>query len=278
MCFLMRRYLIQSKSDQLTCSRFLLAQLHMDSLRDKTTAKLIKLALKWLPKGSEALESAYKEAVERIEAQDKGLQELAKRTLSWVILAKRPLRTSELQHALAIEIGEPEIDLENLTEVEEMISVCTGLVTVDEESDIIRLVHYTTQEYFERTWTSWIPNAQVDITMACVSYLSFDIFAVGFSTDRHEFEARLELNPLYDYAAQHWGHHALTASGDTEERILNFLGRASNVSCSGQVVMASRSNPRYYNRGPQRTAGIHFAAHFGLIEVMATLFKNGTQS
>jgi ankyrin repeat protein len=275
MCFLMRRYLIQSKSDQLTCSRFLLAQLHMDSLRDKTTAKLIKLALKRLPKGLEALDIAYKEAVERIEAQDKGLQELAKRTLSWVILAKRPLRTSELQHALAIEIGEPEIDLENLTEVEEIISVCTGLVTVDEESDIIRLVHYTTQEYFERTWESWFPNAQDDITKTCVTYLSFNTFAVGLCTNKNEFKARLGSNPLYCYAAKHWGHHASTASIETKESILHFLERDANLLSCNQARRANNRFSTCYRYDQLQMPGIHFAALYGLIEVMATLLKNG---
>ena len=45
----------------------------------------------------------------------------------------------------------PKLDEENLPEIEDMVSVCAGLVTIDEESNIIRLVHYTTQEYFERT-------------------------------------------------------------------------------------------------------------------------------
>jgi hypothetical protein len=38
-----------------------------------------------------------------------------------------------------------------------MVSVCAGLVTIDEESNIIRLVHHTTQEYFERSQNSPAP-------------------------------------------------------------------------------------------------------------------------
>jgi hypothetical protein len=64
---------------------------------------------------------------------------------------------SELQHALAVEVGEAELDEENLPEIEDIVSVCAGLVTIDEESGIIRLVHYTTQEYFERTQRQWFP-------------------------------------------------------------------------------------------------------------------------
>jgi hypothetical protein len=51
-----------------------------------------------------------------------------------------------------MELDETELDETNLPEIEDMISVCADLVTVDGESNIIRLVHYTTQEFFERTW------------------------------------------------------------------------------------------------------------------------------
>ena len=50
-----------------------------------------------------------------------------------------------------MEVGESNLDEDNLPEIEDMVSVCAGLVTIDEESNVIRLVHYITQEYFKRT-------------------------------------------------------------------------------------------------------------------------------
>lgn len=44
---------------------------------------------------------------------------------------KRPLTTIELQHGLAVKYGEPTFDKDNLTQVEDILSVCAGLVTVD---------------------------------------------------------------------------------------------------------------------------------------------------
>jgi hypothetical protein len=102
---------------------------------------------------------AYKEAMERIKHQPGDFPKLASMVLSWITFAKRPLTTSELQHALAVEIGASKLDEENLLDTEDMVSVCAGLVTIDEESDIIRLVHYTTQEYFEQTGTIRFPDA-----------------------------------------------------------------------------------------------------------------------
>ncbi|KAI9771508.1 MAG: hypothetical protein M1840_002128 [Geoglossum simile] len=148
----------------------------------------------------QVLAHAYEQAIERINEQKLGLKELAKQVLSWITCAKRPLNTVEFQHALAVEVGQRELDKENFTQIEDMVSVCAGLVTVDKESNIIRLVHYTTQEYFERTWTTWFPDPQTAITKICVTYLSFDTFETGFCPTGGEFRARLELNPLYDYA------------------------------------------------------------------------------
>jgi hypothetical protein len=135
--------------------------------------------LKKLPTGSEAYDHAYKDAMERIEGQLMDEEELAKQVLLWITCAKRPLTTSELEHALAVEPEESQLDEENLCRAEDMVTVCAGLVTIDEESGIIRLVHYTTQEYFERTQSQWFPQAESEITITCIIYLSFNVFESG---------------------------------------------------------------------------------------------------
>ena len=83
-----------------------------------------------------------------------GFRLLGRNILSWIICAKRPLTTYELQYALAVKAGDSKLDKDNLREIEDMVSVCAGLVTIDKDSNIVRLVHYTTQEYFERTKSS----------------------------------------------------------------------------------------------------------------------------
>jgi hypothetical protein len=59
---------------------------------------------------SKALDHAYTQAMERIGRQEPGFQKLAEQVLSWITCAKRPLTTMELRHALAVEIGESELD------------------------------------------------------------------------------------------------------------------------------------------------------------------------
>ncbi|RYP77344.1 hypothetical protein DL771_001139 [Monosporascus sp. 5C6A] len=131
--------------------RFLLAQLHLGSLAGKRSPTAIRKALTKLSTGSEAYDTAYREAMERIEGQLKDQGELAKQVLSWITCAKRPLTTTELQHALAVEEGNTELDEGNIPQIEDVVSVCAGLVTIDKESDIIR----DAKGNYNRTPLSW---------------------------------------------------------------------------------------------------------------------------
>jgi hypothetical protein len=53
-----------------------------------------------------------------------------------------------------------------------MVFVCAGLVTTDEGNGIVRLVHYTAHEYFERTRLPLSLAAENSITVACETHLS----------------------------------------------------------------------------------------------------------
>jgi hypothetical protein len=211
--------------------------------------------------------------MERINEQPARHQSLAIHALSWITCAKRPLNTVELQHALTVEPGDT--SLEDLLQIDDVVAVCAGLVTVDEESNIIRLVHYTTQEYFQQTWTTWFPDAQTNITKICVTYLCFDDFESGSCATDEEFAARLQLNALYEYAARNWGLHAREASGDLEQLILDFLQSEVSTFASSQAMMASKSYSWYGRYVPRQMTGVHLAAYFGLEDIMTTLLKNG---
>ena len=264
----------------LTSYRFLLAQLHLDSLKGKKSPKAIRAALNKLSTGSEAYDYAYKDAMERIEGQLPDEEELAKQVLSWITCAKRPLTTSELEHALAVEIGQSQFDEENLCQVEDMVSVCAGLVTVDEESGIIRLVHYTTQEYFERTQSDWFPDAEAEITTICATYLSYSGFEIGFCQTDDEFEERMRLHQLYNYATHNWGHHARKAS-TLNQVVVDFLNSKVKVEASSQGLLATKrysSDSNYSQKVPRQMTGLHLAAYFGVKEAMNALLKKGADA
>ena len=230
-------------------------------------------------KKHELLSSAYEEAMERINGQQKGFQLLAKNVLSWITCAKRPLTTRELQHAIAVEIDEPELDEDNLPEIKDIVSVCAGLVTIDEESKIIRLVHYTTQEYFNETRGKWFPNAQTNITTICITYLLFDEFESGICQSDNKFEQRLQSNKLYDYAAHNWGHHAREASTWCQEIVMEFLQKQPQFEASSQALLAEKlysSDTSYSQIFPKNMTGLHLAAYFGVEAVVPLLLATDT--
>jgi ankyrin repeat protein len=214
--------------------------------------------------------------------------------LGWITCAKRPLTTTELQHALGVEVSEAELDEENLPHVGDIVSVCAGLVTIDEESGIIRLVHYTTQQYFERTQRRWFPDALTNITLICVTYLSFDVFRSGFCQSDNKFEERLRSNQLYSYAARNWGHHArktLDLSQGvslekedkvkfevTSQAVVDFLIRTTKVEAASQALIVEErwSDIKGYSQGiPKQMTGLHLAAYFGIKVVVQLLLDQG---
>ena len=73
-----------------------------------------------MEKGEGGLDKAYDETVNRIENREQGIRELAKRTLFWIVYAKRPLTTEELRHALAVEAGTCRLDEKDLRLVEDI--------------------------------------------------------------------------------------------------------------------------------------------------------------
>ena len=281
-----------SRPKPLTLYRFLLAQLFFQSLRDKFTPKQITKALNRLRHQSSSadddqklalLRLVYDGAMERINGQMPGHQELAKHVLSWITCAKRPLTTTELQHAWAVRDSEDELDKDSLPEVEDMISVCAGLVTVDHDGGIIRLVHYTTQEYFEQTLDASFPNVHFEMARTCVAYLSFSTFSSGA-----KHYPRLQADPLISYAARNWGHHAREAAYVPDE-VLDFLQKRNNTAAAYEVLLGynemtrALAKLRFHIFGEHRNLkasrggarGLHLAAYFGLESTTMQLLAAG---
>ena len=94
-----------------------------------------------LSKATATLDEAYNEAIQRMDGQLAEDRLLARRALSWISYTQRFPTTKELCHALAVERGDNALNNDNVYEVEDIISVCAGLVTVNPLSNIIRLVH-----------------------------------------------------------------------------------------------------------------------------------------
>ncbi|PTB58597.1 hypothetical protein M431DRAFT_63203, partial [Trichoderma harzianum CBS 226.95] len=261
---------------------FLLAQLYLQLLQDKINVKEIRRELQAFgadargrsdDEKTKVLTHAYDKAIERINEQSLHMKSLAMKVLLWVIFAKRALTTSELRHALATERGMTTLDDEDLSDLRDMGRVCVGLVTVDEKSGIIQLVHHTAQEYFESTQSRWFPEADSVLLGACITYLSFKVFESGFCITDDEFEQREAQFPLCNYAASYWGDHA-SKNEQPGEEILEFLMHPAKVDASVQAQLAVKhysSHEGYSQEVPRRVTALHLAARFGLTELTRIL-------
>jgi hypothetical protein len=273
-------------------SRFLLARLYFDFLLDKNTKKEVKSALEKLSTGDKKkverlYDEAYNKVLERIEGQLPGNRDMAKKVLSWITYAKRPLTKKELCHALAVELGKldeehiadiediasvcrdlitVELDEENIPPFEHITSLCGGLLTVDEDTNIVRLIHYTTQEYFERIREKWFPGAQLKIASTCLIYLCFDAFRSGPCPSERELESRLHQNVFLNYAALYWGYHVLTVQEEVSELAVYFLQDSNLVSSAVQAL------DRRLRLVVQET-GLHLTANFGLVHLCDKLLS-----
>lgn len=124
------------------------------------------------------LDELYRQTLERIQKQAGDDGTLGMRILSWITHARRRLLVGELRHGLAVEYcddgeGLREFDEDNLLSPGSLVDVCAGLVIIDSTSQIIRLVHYTTQEYFDNARLHLFKGSEVDMSRACLTYLSF---------------------------------------------------------------------------------------------------------
>ncbi|KAJ6526649.1 hypothetical protein B0H19DRAFT_970455, partial [Mycena capillaripes] len=180
-------------------SRFLLAKFHVDSLSEKHTVGAVREALVNLPGD---LYKTYDDIGDRINHQCEDDSRLAWLTLSWIVNAKRPLRPSELSEALAVETETKALDIDKIVEMDIIRSVCTGLVIVNGEDDsaLIRLVHYTAQGYLERIQTREFPDAATRIAKTCITYLSFDVCVDAASADYHRERRLFEKHAFLNYA------------------------------------------------------------------------------
>ena len=199
--------------------------------------------------------------MQRINAQLPEQQELAMQSLSWITFAKRPLTVLELLHALAIEKGTSELDPDNIPLIEDVISVCAGLLNT--EGEVVRLVHYTTQEYFERTHALWFSTfSEAEISDLCVTYLLFDDFYTVSGESKSELESRFLVHPLYGYAALNWKRHA-QGSQSVSAEMVQFLEHDAKIECSMRMAT-------YSYRGEK---SLHLAAHYGLECVIPLLLE-----
>ncbi|ATY64386.1 ankyrin repeat-containing domain [Cordyceps militaris] len=267
---------------------FLLARIYLSQLEDKLTTKTVKKTLSYFEEQGkkcadgetaklEVLSQAYDQTLERIHMQRPGFRLLAEKALLWIVSARRPLKVMELLQALGIDEDESVFDDDNIPQLEDVVSACAGLVIVDEESNVVRLVHYTTQEYFEQRQDKWLPDAEWRMARACIMYLfTWENREWPSMASRTFFASETPAHRLHEYAAKHWGHHLASAptSYQLSNVVLDFLQSTRDLNrCSEPLCWRLEILTETKERRGGKHA-LHFAAHFGLVETIKALLDH----
>ena len=250
-------------------SRFLLASLHIKAILRGTTIARRKKALESIKDGA-GLGDAYGVTLERIKAQDEEMTKLAMATLTWVCYSERPLQVDELCHALAVDIGATDFDLENIPSIGTLLHCCQGLITVDKEASIVRLIHYTVQEYL-CGHPGLFSKPHSILAETCLTYLNSERVKNLASHPLPDYRS----TPFMKYSSRYWGTHAGRDLSDHARTLaLEVLGQyqyhVAAVSLLEQVV-----HPNYagYIGTDPLFSGLHGASFFGIVELVTVILN-----
>jgi len=73
------------------------------------------------------LGDAYGATLNRIKGQGEEKSRLGMAALMWISRSERPLSPDKLCHALAVEIGSPNLNTDNVPSIGTLLSCCQGL-------------------------------------------------------------------------------------------------------------------------------------------------------
>ncbi|KAL8949723.1 MAG: hypothetical protein Q9222_004199 [Ikaeria aurantiellina] len=255
-------------------SMFLLAVLHIQTVLSEPTQGEMVEALQSLP---EILYAAFEETMQRIQRQSESRSQLALRSLLWLSHVRRPLQVDELSDALAIRSGLTSVNPRYRPSQKTIIDCCHGLVNVDKESQTIRLVHYSVQQYLVDRKERFFPLGESEVARSCIIYQMLSPFDSECRQTENEIIDLLNDCPFIAYAAREWGYHAQAAiSPEVDEFALSFLQARPQQVCSYQVwqYTQSRRMEWWEPREANSCNGLHVAAMLGLHDVAVRLLPS----
>ena len=220
------------------------------------------------------LEDAYGATLDRIRGQGGEKSRLGITALMWISHSERPLKLNELCHALAVEIGSPYLNTDNVPSVGTLLTCCQGLIAVDKEVSTVRLIHFTLQEYL-RAHPDLFSTAHSTMAETCLSYLnSQQVKALPIDPFPN-----LQETPFLEYSSLYWGIHAKRDLSDCAKLLALQLFNSHNPHISMRILL--RAQDLYlYNLDLDFDldklslfSGLHCASLFGIDEIVASLVE-----
>ena len=216
------------------------------------------------------LGDAYGATLGRIRGQGGRKARLGMAALMWISHLERPLKSDELRHALAVEIGSPNFNTYNVPSIGTLLACCQGLVIVDKETSTIRLIHFTLQEHL-RAHPKLFGTAHSTIAETCLSYLN--------SQEVKALPTRPSLDlggtSFLEYSSLYWGIHAKRELSDCAKLLALKLFNNDNNHLFTEILLKAQgwylSNLSFDELS--LFSGLHWASMFGIDEIVACLVE-----
>jgi len=250
--------------------RFLLVSLNLDAILGEVTIAARREKLDEMTKGNH-LGDAYAATLGRVRAQKGSRSRLGTEALMWVLNSERPLKTSELCHALGVKIGSTNLDLENIPTIRALLGCSLGLITVEASSDTVRLVHITLQQYLFHN-PSLIQSPHSTMAEVCLTFLNFRCVWEILPT----LSSATSTIPFVEYASCYWGKHARKAKTESVSPLALALLVRFEEHISSRLLLL-----HYYKNIDQGDlafrwlsfTGLHGAASLGIPEIVTALLE-----
>ena len=246
--------------------RFLLVSLNIDAILEETTIHRRRQKLSVMTDGV-GLGDAYSATLGRIKRQRGEKARLGMAALMWISHSERPLKVNELCHALAVEIGSPNLNTDNVPSLNTLLACCQALVVVEKKSSAVRLIHFTLQEHL-LAHPDLFGTAHSTIAETCLTYLNSDQIKAISTTP-----SDLQDAPFLEYSSLYWGAHAKKDLSDCAKQLALKLFDDYNRHTSTKILMKAQNMWGADVDGFSGFSGLHCASFFGIVEITAALVQ-----
>ncbi|OTA93779.1 hypothetical protein M434DRAFT_395313 [Hypoxylon sp. CO27-5] len=221
---------------------FIYARLVLLMVKDQGTLHDIDKQMDDLPDG---LDEVYGRLLIRIRIKSKStIQAVVHTILQWVACAQRPLREEEMLQILAVQHGQ--VDFTKGRKVfRDIRKLCGPIIEINEGN--IRFVHFSAKEYLLHKQSNSflkLPDAHLDATLFCATYLSFQSLNPLFSLPRHDtpqVQQRILDGDyvMFEYASMYFLDHLKafleTQNGELDIRLIKTLARFQEIRNDGSI-------------------------------------------
>lgn len=209
----------------------------------------------------------YRRILDRISKQPEVMKNIAKRALTWVITAKRPLKPIELAIVVAIDHTSTSTEeLEQRYKPQVVIGACCGLLSI--ESDAVRPIHFTVQEFLKGP-IGGIGNdieANAELARSSIRYMLC--------------EEHIHIRKMYtgvecrfngmSYIWRFWDHHIRCVPLPLPDDLTRLLRRFL-TSDQSRAAYCTRSRELYWGR----CSALDICAIFDLLPLYSQFYSFG---